>query len=87
MTFLQKTADTYGLSLKDLEDSYKGLLASSIDTKIEGEKTRDLFVAVSKAAASLGMSVDDTKGTMIAFSQMLSKGNVQAEELKGQLVS
>lgn len=85
MSFLQKTAYTYGLSLKDLEDSYKGLLASSIDTKIEGEKTRDLFVAVSKAAASLGMSVDDTKGTLIAFSQMLSKGNVQAEELKGQL--
>jgi tape measure domain-containing protein len=36
-------------------------------------------------SSALGLSVDDQRGIFKALEQMLSKGNVQAEELRGQL--
>lgn len=81
MTFLGKAAEDYGLDLKTLRDSYKEILASAKNTSLEGEGLHKLFIATSKAASVLGMSIDDTKGTLKAFSQMISKSNVQAEEL------
>ena len=41
--------------------------------------------AVSKAATTLGLSSSEADGALLAVSQMMSKGTVQAEELRGQL--
>jgi|ADGO01.1.fsa_nt_gi tape measure domain len=54
-------------------------------TSLEGEKGRDIFNAVSEAAAVMKLSAEQTEGTFLALGQMISKGNVQAEELRGQL--
>ena len=85
MQFVNETAKKLGLNLVSLEDSYKGLLAASKGTTLEGANTRDLFIAVAKASSVLGMSADDTTGSLRAFIQMISKGTVQSEELRGQL--
>ncbi len=85
LAFVNKTAKSLGLSLNSLEQSYKNILAASRDTKLEGRAIRDVFTAVSQASAVLGLSADDTSGTLRALSQMISKGTVQAEELRGQL--
>jgi tape measure domain-containing protein len=85
MQFVAKTADTLGLQLTTLEDSYKNILAASKNTTLEGQNVRDIFTAINKAAAVLGMSADDTTGSLRALTQMISKGTVQSEELKNQL--
>ena len=33
----------------------------------------------------MGLSADQTSGVLLALQQMISKGTVQAEELRGQL--
>ena len=85
MSFMRGTADQLGLTYKSLEKSYKDILASSKGTVLEGKEVQRVFTAVSKASAVLGLSADETEGAFRALSQMISKGNVQAEELRGQL--
>lgn len=83
--FVRRSADDLGQNYYALIDSYKSLLASSRDTVLEGQATRDIFYGVTKASATLGLSTEQTGGALNAISQMMSKGTVQAEELRGQL--
>lgn len=85
MAFVGQTANKLGLNLVALESSYKNLAGSAMGTSLAGEQTRKIFTAVAKASAVLGLSADQTKGSLYAIGQMMSKGTVQAEELKGQL--
>lgn len=84
-SFLRSTADQYGLSLESLSKSYTGLKAASNGTALQGAATERIFLAVSKASAALQLSADQTEGALLALQQMMSKGKVQAEELRGQL--
>lgn len=83
--FLRDLADEMGQSFYDLLDPYQKLIAASRGTALQGENTRQIFIGITKAAATLGLSSYELKGALIAVSQMISKGNVQAEELRGQL--
>lgn len=85
LDFLREISKDLGINFRVAASSYAGLTAASKNTALEGERTREIFVAISKASAVLGMSADDTRGAMRALEQMMSKGNVQAEELRGQL--
>lgn len=49
-----------------------------------GETERQ-FRAVALAAGTMGLSADDTNGVFRALEQIMSKGAVQSEELRGQL--
>jgi tape measure domain-containing protein len=80
-----QTARTYGLDLKTLVKGYGQLIAASQGTSLEGKKTEEIFLAMSKASAALRLSSDQFAGSMLALQQIISKGNVQAEELRGQL--
>lgn len=83
--FLENLADKYNRNVLDLGKSYAQLTIAARETNLEGAKADRLFAAVTATSAALQMSVDDTNGTFNAFIQMISKGNVQAEELRGQL--
>lgn len=83
--FLTEIASKYGLEILSLTDSYTKFSASSQGTTLEGEKTKEIFDAVTKSSAMLGVTTDDTNGILRALGQMISKGKVQAEELRGQL--
>ena len=83
--FLRDTSDQLGQNFYDLADAYKGIAAASKGTTLEGQATRDIFVAITKASASLGLTADDTRGALTAIQQMMSKGKVSAEELRQQL--
>jgi len=85
MNFLFDTADRLGLKVDDLGDSFKSFTAASKGTAIEGQKARDVFESVAIAASSLGISGEATQRALLALGQMMSKGKVQAEELRGQL--
>lgn len=85
MEFIRITSERLGLSLEATAESYKTIAGASMGTSLEGKKARDVFLAVTEASAVMGLSADDTKGALLALGQMISKGTVSSEELKGQL--
>lgn len=82
---LSEFADQYGLNLMAVADSYKNFAASANSANVPLEQTDYIFQSVAKAASVLKLSNDDLKGALNALAQMISKGTVQAEELRGQL--
>jgi len=44
-----------------------------------------LFESLSRACVGFGLSADDSNGVFLAITQMMGKGKIQAEELRGQL--
>ena len=85
MAFVSKTADELGLSIMGATTSFAKLTAATKDTALEGEKARNIFIALSAVNSQLGGSAADLNGIMKAVTDMISKGTVQLEELKGQL--
>ena len=85
LSFVREESKRLGLDLASAADQFGKLAAASKGTALEGRATRELFTAMSEAATVLGLSADQTRGALNAFQQMISKGKVQAEELRGQL--
>lgn len=85
MAYASELAHRLGLELIGTTQGYAKLQASALGTNLAGQKTRDIFTAVASAGAVMGLSADAQAGALLALSQMMSKGTVQAEELKGQL--
>ncbi len=85
MEFLNKTIDSLGLNAMAAKDGFATLAGSFKGTTLEGEPMRKLFTGMSQASAALGLSADDSKGAFMALGQIMSKGKVSAEELRGQL--
>lgn len=83
--YLRKTANRLGLDLTKVADSYLSFSAATKGSALEGEQTRRIFESISGAMMVLGRSAEDTNGALLALQQMVSKGSVQSEELKGQL--
>ena len=85
LAFARAEADRLGLSQDALVQSYTRLTAASRDTVLQGQRTRDIFTAVAEASRVMGLSAEATGGTLTAIEQIISKGTVSAEELRGQL--
>lgn len=83
--YLRRTADQYGQSFTQIASAYAKFTAASRGTAIEGQKTRDVFLALTQASTVLGLSAEESGGALTAVQQMISKGKVSAEELRGQL--
>jgi len=61
--------------------SYAKFAVSTRNTSLEGQKAKEVFSAVAVASTALQLSTEETNGILLAFSQMLGKGKVSAEEL------
>jgi tape measure domain-containing protein len=85
MEYIRATANKMGLTLADTANAYISLSAAAKGTALEGKATKDIFESVSLAMGKLGKSSADTQGALLALEQMISKGKVSAEELRGQL--
>lgn len=85
MEFIKTTANRLGLETLDLARSYQSLAAATKGTVLEGQATRDVFEAVSRAMSTLGKSTVETDRALVAISQIASKGTASMEELRGQL--
>ncbi|MBA3755374.1 MAG: tape measure protein [Nitrosomonas sp.] len=83
--FLRQESDRLGLQFVTTAEQYAKLAAASKGTQLEGQATRDIFLAIAQASTVLGLSADQTGGALLAIQQMISKGKVSAEELRGQL--
>lgn len=85
MDFARRLSGQLGLELVGTSKAYAKLQASAKGSALEGKATQDIFRAVASAGAVMGLSADEQAGALLAISQMMSKGTVMAEELKGQL--
>lgn len=85
MEFIESVVDRLGLDLRSTAGEYAKLAAAAKGTALAGEDARRIFVAISEATAVLGLSAEETGGALTAIQQIISKGTVSAEELRGQL--
>lgn len=85
LQFVKDMAYDLGIGLQTLAKDYQMLHAAAKGSNLEGAETDRIFLAVAKAGRTLNLSAEDVSGTFRALQQMMSKGKVQAEELRGQL--
>ncbi|NOQ31518.1 MAG: tape measure protein [Helicobacteraceae bacterium] len=85
LSFLKEETERLGTSFEPSIRGFKDLSAAAEGTTLNTQTIRDIFTGVSEASTVMKLSVDDTNGVFRALSQIMSKGTVQAEELRGQL--
>lgn len=83
--FLRTIANKYGQDLIGLIDSYKNFISASESSNLSLAQRRRIYESVIKAGSAMALSNDNVKGSLLAISQMFSKGTVSAEELRQQL--
>jgi len=81
MKFVRDESSRLGLSFSETAGAFSKFAASTRNTSVEGDKAKQIFTAVAEASTALRLSTDETSGILLAFSQMLGKGKVSAEEL------
>jgi tape measure domain-containing protein len=82
--FVQGEVSRLGTDLTTSLDGFSKFAAAARGTALEGQGTRDVFIGINSAVATLGLSADQASGAITALEQILSKGKVQAEEIRGQ---
>jgi tape measure domain-containing protein len=85
MSYIAETSQRLGLRLEDASSAYLSLSAAARGTSLEGQASREIFESVATAMQRLGRTSAETEGALTAIEQMISKGKVSAEELRGQL--
>ena len=85
VAYLKAMTQELGVSYGATTQMYARFAASTKGTVLEGQKTRDIFESVSQASVVMGLSLEESEGMFRALTQMVSKGVIQAEELRGQL--
>ena len=83
--FASDNARALGTNAVAAAAGYSDLMVQAMRMDIPMKDTQNLFMGVSEASVAMGLSMDQQKGIYKAFSDMLAKGTVNAEELKGQL--
>lgn len=85
MAFVRSEANRLGIEINGAANSYVQFTAASKGTALEGAQTKEIWSAIAERMSRLGRSSEETSGALNAVSQMMSKGQVMAEELRGQL--
>lgn len=85
LAYIREAADRIGLDFSSAAGAYAKFSAAAKGTALEGTAAREVFEALGKASTAMGLSAEESNGALLAVSQMMSKGTVQAEELRGQL--
>jgi tape measure domain-containing protein len=83
--FILAAVEKYSIPLQSARDGFTKLFASMEPAGFAAGEIQNLFLGISKAAATYGLSADKVDRVNYAFAQMASKGQVMSEELKGQL--
>jgi len=83
--WLKDISKTYGLPLQEMTEGFKTFQGAMMNTKFTSGEVRNMFRQVSTGVVAMGLSADDAKGVFLALGQIMGKGKVQAEELRGQI--
>jgi len=85
MLFVDNVQRAFGLNLETTRTGFVRLFASMAPTGFDSGSIEKLFTGISAATAALQLTPDKAERVIYAFGQMASKGQIMAEELKGQL--
>jgi tape measure domain-containing protein len=85
LDFLREQAIRLGLSFTDLADQYATFAISAQSAGFSLDNTRKLFLSIVDASRVLHLSTADVNRVLLAFTEMLSKGEVQSTQLRKQL--
>ena len=85
INFVRAVTKDNRTSLRQGLAGYAGISASAKNTSLEGEATRQIFEAVTKASSAYSISPETQERAFVALSQMIDKQVVSMEELRGQL--
>jgi len=83
--YLKENSKDTGANILTSAKDFRLLVGAAAGADYSMTQLKETFSAVSTAAAVLGLKSEDTAGLMRAMGQIMSKGTVQAEELKGQI--
>ena len=83
--FLGDEAQRLGFNLQRSGLEYAKLKAAAVAANMPMKDAKAIFTAAQQAAITFGLSTEDTEGVLKAFTQIISKGKVTAEELRNQL--
>lgn len=87
LAFLRKLSNDYGVEFGGMLDGYKQLKANMNMMDIAPEEQNAKFKKISAAIRVMGLDAQQSGSVFYAFSQMMSKGQIQAQELKLQLAN
>jgi tape measure domain-containing protein len=82
---IRRMTDKLGINFMSTADAYKKFSIAASEVGMEAKTADKVFNSVAKASAAMGLSAENTRLTLKALEQMISKGTVQSEELRGQL--
>lgn len=80
-TIAQRSGQVY----TEVAVQYSRFLAAARGTALAGQKSAEVFETVAKTVGKLQLPTEQAEGVFRALEQMMSKGTIQAEELRGQL--
>ncbi len=83
--FLLRMAKKYGSEVNALTNAYAKFTAAASTAGMAVSNQQKIFESVSRATTAFGLSADDSNAVFLALSQMMSKGKISAEELRGQM--
>lgn len=83
--YLAGAADHFGFVLLDIGNAYAKFSIAAKTAGFTTDETRYVFEQFAKAARNARLSTQEFDGILKAVEQMMSKGTIQAEELRGQL--
>lgn len=84
LDYMYDVTQRLGLQFQGTAEAAKGFFAAGKDSALT-DHLNGIFESVSMAGSALALSKDQMDGVFLALGQMISKGKVQAEELRGQL--
>ena len=82
---LRKFSNELGVDFMTTAGAFKSFGVATEAAGIKAKETERIFRSFITAGAAMQMTNDEMKGSLLAVSQMFSKGKVSAEELRGQL--
>lgn len=85
LEYAREVAINLKLPLETLTKGYADLALSAKGTSMEGQGIRNVFEGMAQTARVNQSSAAELEGVFKALTQIMSKGKVQAEELRGQL--
>ena len=84
LDYIYDVTQRLGLQFQGTAEAAKNFFAAGKESPIK-DQLNGVFESVSMAGSALALSKDQIDGVFLALGQMISKGKVQAEELRGQL--
>ena len=85
LKFLAELTNKYGTDLIGTTEAFAKFKAAATPAGIAIAEQERIFSNISKAMASFGISGGEAALTMMAITQMMSKGKISSEELRRQL--